>query len=105
MSPGDLVSYYCIINLLDLIGVNLFTHFLYFKWVKTAKPFKDGLLIGGYLLIFCWVSDILVYVFVRNTLPTIHEYFLGKNQPEIGIAWIVSILCRGFRGMAGTAPA
>lgn len=98
MSPGDLVTYYCIINLLDLIGVNLFAHFLYFKWVKTTSPFKDGLLIGGYLLIFCWVSDIFVYVFVRNTLPTIHEYFLGKNQPEIGIAWIVAFGAAAFAG-------
>ncbi len=36
------------------------------------------------------MTDILVYIFIRNTLPTVHEYFLGKNQPEIGIAWIVA---------------
>jgi hypothetical protein len=25
-------------------------------------------------------------------LPTIDEYFMGKNQPEIGIAWLFGFL-------------
>ena len=98
MSPGNLVTYYCVINILDVAGVNLFARILYFNRVKTASPFRDGLLIGGYLLVFCWVTDILVYVFVRNTLPTIQEYFLGKNQPEIGIAWIIGFGAAAFAG-------
>jgi hypothetical protein len=28
--------------------------------------------------------------FLRKTLPSLHEYFLGKNQPEIGIAWLIA---------------
>lgn len=98
LSTEDLLIYYGLINLQSLIGVNFFVHFLYFKWVETTRPLKDGLLIGGYLLVFCWVTDILVYVFVRNTLPTVHEYFLGKNQPEIGIAWVVGFCAAAFAG-------
>jgi hypothetical protein len=51
------------------------------------------------LIIFSWLIDLVIYVFIRKTLPSIHEYFLGKNQPEIGIAWLIayiSALCSGY---------
>jgi FtsH-binding integral membrane protein len=66
--------------------------------VKTTRPLKDGIWLGGYLLAFCWATDILVYVLIRKTLPTVHEYFLGKNQPEIGIAWVVAFFAAVLAG-------
>jgi hypothetical protein len=98
LETSDLILYYSLINLLDVIGVNLFARILYFRWVNTTRPLRDGLVLGAYLLVFCWVTDILVYIFIRNTLPTVHEYFLGKNQPEIGIAWIVAFCAAVFAG-------
>ena len=90
LRTADLLIYYGLINLFDVLGVNLFARILYFRWVKTTRPLGDGVAMGAYLLVFCWVTDVIVYVFIRHTLPTVHEYFLGKNQPEIGIAWIVA---------------
>ncbi len=94
----DLLLYYGIINLLDVVGVNLFARVLYFRWVKTARPLADGIRLGTYLLVFCWATDILVYILVRKTLPTVREYFLGKNQPEIGIAWLVAFCAAALAG-------
>ena len=98
LRTSDLFIYYGLINLLDVVGVNLFAQALYFRWVKTVRPTKDGIWLGGYLLVFCWVTDILVYVLVRKTLPTVREYFLGKNQPEIGIAWVVAFCAAVLAG-------
>lgn len=89
MSDRDLMTYYGIINLLDVVGVSLLIRYFYFKFVRTSQPLRDGTLIGIYLLVFCWVTDILVYIFIRSTIPSVEEYFLGKNQPEIGIAWLI----------------
>jgi hypothetical protein len=98
LRTADLIIYYGLINLLDVVGVNLFARALYFRWVKTARPLKDGIGLGAYLLVFCWLTDILVYVLIRKTLPTVREYFLGKNQPEIGIAWVVAFCAAVLAG-------
>lgn len=94
----DLLVYYGLLNLLDVVGVNLFARVLYFRWVSTARPLRDGIWLGGYLLVFSWLTDILVYIFIRNTLPTVREYFIGKNQPEIGIAWVVGFCAAVLAG-------
>lgn len=94
----DILIYYGLLNLLDVVGVNLFARVLYFRWVKTTRPLQDGIWLGSYLLVFSWITDILVYVFIRGTLPTIREYFLGKNQPEIGIAWLVGFCAAVLAG-------
>jgi hypothetical protein len=98
LRPNDLILYYFIINFNDIAGVLLFSHIIYFKYVKSTSPFKDGIFLGIYLLIFCWILDLFVYVFIRKTLPTINEYFLGKNQPEIGIAWLIGFLSALYSG-------
>jgi hypothetical protein len=95
---NDLILYYNIVNFNDIAGVLLFSHFIYYKYVKSATPVKDGIFLGIYLLIFSWLLDLFVYVFVRKTLPTIDEYFLGKNQPEIGIAWLIGFLSAFWSG-------
>ncbi len=98
LRTSDLFIYYGLINLFDVVGLNLFAYALYFRWVKTTRPLKDGMWLGGYLLVFSWLTDILVYIFIRKTLPTVHEYFLGKNQPEIGIAWVVGFCAAVLAG-------
>ena len=95
---NDLILYYNIVNFNDIAGVLLFSHFIYYKYVKSATPLKDGIFLGIYLLIFSWILDLFVYVFIRKTLPTIDEYFLGKNQPEIGIAWLIGFLSAFWSG-------
>jgi hypothetical protein len=92
LEPAHLITYYSMINFLDVIWIVLLARLLYFRRVKTADPVKDGLLLGAYMVIFSWLADIVVYIFIRGTLPSVQEYFLGKNQPEIGIAWLVALL-------------
>jgi hypothetical protein len=95
---NDLILYYFIVNFNDIAGVLLFSHIIYYHYVKTATPIKDGIFLGIYLLIFSWILDLFVYVFIRKTLPTLNEYFLGKNQPEIGIAWLIGLLSALYSG-------
>jgi hypothetical protein len=99
LKGNNLIYYYIIINFQDIIGVLFFTHIVYYKRINTTSPIKDGLLLGLYLIIASWLIDLVVYVLIRKTLPSLEEYFLGKNQPEIGIAWLIvfiSALCSGW---------
>ncbi len=89
---NDLILYYSVINFNDVTGILLFSNIIYFRYVKSATPLRDGVYFGIYLIIFSWVLDLIIYVFIRKTLPTLNEYFLGKNQPEIGIAWLTAFL-------------
>ncbi len=99
LKGNSLIYYYLIVNLLDIAGVLYASHIIYYKRINTSTPVKDGVLTGIYLVVASWLIDLFVYVFIRQTLPSIHEYFLGKNQPEIGIAWVIafaSALCAGW---------
>jgi hypothetical protein len=87
---NNLIFYYIIVNFADIAGVLFFSHFIYYKRINTTAPLKDGIFLGLYLIIISWLIDLAVYVFIRKTLPSIQEYFLGKNQPEIGIAWLIA---------------
>ncbi len=98
LETPHLILYYIILNLLDVGGIILFAQLLYFRRVNSYNPIRDGIILGIYLVIFSWGVDIVVYVFLRNTLPSIHEYFLGKNQPEIGIAWLVGFAAAVLAG-------
>jgi len=99
LKGNNLIYYYLIINLQDIIGVLFFSHIVYYRHINTSSPIKDGFLLGLYLIIASWFIDLIIYVFIRKTLPSVEEYFLGKNQPEIGIAWLfafISALCSGW---------
>ncbi|MFN8259253.1 MAG: hypothetical protein U0W24_26430 [Bacteroidales bacterium] len=98
LRQNDLILYYIIINFNDIAGVLLFSHIIYYKYVKSTSPVKDGFFLGIYLVIFSWILDLFVYVFIRKTLPTLEEYLLGKNQPEIGIAWLIAFLSALYSG-------
>ena len=89
---NNLIFYYVIVNFMDIVGILLLSHIIYYRFVNTTTPVKDGVILGLYLIIFSWLLDLIVYVFIRKTLPSIHEYFLGKNQPEIGIAWLIACI-------------
>ncbi len=52
LKTSDLFVYYGVINLLDVIGVNLFARLLYFRWINTKRPLRHGVVLGGYLLAF-----------------------------------------------------
>jgi hypothetical protein len=84
--------YYVIVNFNDIAGILLFSHIIYYKYVKTITPIKDGIFLGIYVIVFSWILDLFIYVFIRKTLPGFDEYFLGKNQPEIGITWLIGFL-------------
>jgi len=99
LKGNNLIYYYFIINFQDIAGVLFFSHIIYYKRINTTSPIRDGFFLGLYLIVASWLIDLIVYVFIRKTLPTIEEYFLGKNQPEIGIAWLIaflSALCSGW---------
>ncbi len=98
LETPHLVLYYTILNLLDVLGIILSAQLLYFRRVIAYNPIRDGIILGTYLVTFSWGVDIVVYVFLRNTLPSIREYFLGKNQPEIGIAWVVGFAAAVLAG-------
>jgi hypothetical protein len=98
LKGNNLIYYYIIINLQDIIGVLFFSHFVYYRYINTSSPIKDGLLLGLYLIIASWFIDLIIYVFIRKTLPSAEEYFLGKNQPEIGIAWLFAFISALFSG-------
>jgi len=89
LQTSHLIIYYIIINLMSIVGVIIFSQLLYYRRLKTTQPTRDGVVLGAYLVSVSWVVDIVIYIFIRKTLPTLGEYFLGKNQPEIGIAWLV----------------
>jgi hypothetical protein len=95
---NDLILYYIIVDFNDIAGVLLFSHIIYYRYVKSTTPIKDGVFLGIYLIIFSWILDLFVYVFIRKTLPAFDEYFLGKNQPEIGIAWLIAFLSALYSG-------
>jgi len=97
-----LLLYYILINIMDVVGLILFAQMIYYRRIRTYYPIRDGIILGCYILVFCWLVDIIVYVFIRKTLPTIHEYFLGKNQPEIGIAWLVGFAAAVLAGWLET---
>jgi len=97
-----LLLYYILINIMDVVGIILFAQIIYYRRVRTYYPIRDGIILGCYVLVFCWLTDIIVYIFIRKTLPTIHEYFLGKNQPEIGIAWLVGFAAAVLAGWLET---
>ena len=99
MQTSHLIFYYIIINFMSIVGVLIFSQLLYYRRVKTTDPMKDGIILGSYLLCISWVVDIIVYIFIRKTLPTLYEYFLGKNQPEIGIAWLIGFLAAVLAGI------
>ena len=99
MQTSHLIIYYNIINLMSIVGVIVFSQFLYYRRLNTKQPARDGVILGVYLVCASWVVDIIVYVFIRKTLPTLHEYFLGKNQPEIGIAWLVGFFACVLAGV------
>lgn len=98
LETPHLILYYTILNLLDVVGIILFAQLLYFRRVNAYNPVRDGIILGIYMVVLSWGVDIVVYVFLRNTLPSIHEYFLGKNQPEIGIAWLVALAAAVLAG-------
>jgi hypothetical protein len=98
LKGNSLIYYYLIVNFLDITGVIICAHIFYYKHIHTNTPVVDGILLGIYLIVISWLIDLAVYVFIRKTLPTIHEYFLGKNQPEIGIAWLTACLSAIYSG-------
>jgi hypothetical protein len=102
MENYELIIYYTIINLMDIIAIALFANLLYYKRIRTSFPLREGFILGCYAVAFSWLIDIIIYVSIRNTLPTIHEYFLGKNQPEIGIAWLIGFACAVLIGWLET---
>lgn len=98
LAGNNLIYYYLIVNFMDIAGILFLSHIIYFRYIHTTRPIKDGVFLGIYLVIMSWLIDLFVYVVIRKTLPSVQEYFLGKNQPEIGIAWLIALaaaICSG----------
>jgi hypothetical protein len=84
--------------LLDLIIVTpavtiSIAYFQYFKKVPIQNYKIEALFLGLYQLILSLFFEIVIYVYWRKTLPSIHAYFFGKNFPWIDINWVIGFLC------------
>jgi len=93
-----------------LFGVNLFAYWaisfliitplvigfcayiFYFKNIKCKNIIKDAILIGLYQVPLGWIFEIVIYVYWRKTIPTIFDYFFGKNYPWIMINWAIGAI-------------
>jgi hypothetical protein len=74
------------------VVVGLCAYFLYFKKVSIKNYYKEAILIGLFQLPWGWFFEIVIYVYMRKTVPTIYAYFFGKNFPWIDINWAVGVL-------------
>ena len=93
LTGANLWAYWLItyIVVLPLVGAGI-AYFLYFRKVVVRKYYKEGLLLGLYQIPWALLFEIVIYVYWRKTIPSVYDYFLGKNYPWIEIAWMVSIL-------------
>jgi len=97
MANGDLVTYYSLINLLNIILILVLARNLYFKRLHTLTPFSDGVLLGIILVVFSWIFNIL-YMEVSHPDRPVPDFIVGKNQPEIGIVWLTAIITATISG-------
>jgi len=67
-------------------------YFLYFRKVAVTKYMKEALLIGLYQVPWGWFFEIVIYVYWRQTIPSVYDYFFGKNFPWIDINWLIGVL-------------
>lgn len=72
--------------------VTIVAYFLYFKKVPVVNFFKEAVLIGLYQLPWGWFFEIIIYVYWRKTIPSIYDYFFGKNFPWIDINWLIGVV-------------
>jgi len=97
MANGDLVTYYSLINLLNIVLILILARSLYFKRLHTLTPFSDGVLLGIVLVVFSWIFNI-IYMEVSHPERPVPDFILGKNQPEIGIVWLTAIITATISG-------
>jgi len=80
------------ILVLPLVGAGT-AYLLYFKKASITNYYKEGLLLGFYQVPLGLFFEIVIYVYWRKTIPSIYDYFFGKNFPWIDIAWFIGIFC------------
>jgi hypothetical protein len=97
MANGDLVTYYSLINLLNILLILILARNLYFKQLHTLTPFSDGVLLGIVLVVFSWIFNI-IYMEVSHPERPLPDFIVGKNQPEIGIVWLTAIITATISG-------
>ena len=97
MANGDLVTYYSLINLLNIFLILILARNLYFKRLHTLTPLSDGVLLGIVLVVFSWIFNI-IYMEVSHSERPIPDFIIGKNQPEIGIVWLTAIITATISG-------
>ncbi|MCX7709748.1 MAG: hypothetical protein N2484_07840 [Clostridia bacterium] len=66
-----------------------FANSLYFKKVLVKNYLREALFLGVYSLSVSIFMEIIIYVYWRKTIPSIYDYFFGKNFPFIDINWLV----------------
>jgi hypothetical protein len=68
------------------------SYFLFFRINKENINIKSALVIGFLQLPLGWFFEIVIYVYMRKTIPTIFDYFFGKNFPWLNINWVLGAL-------------
>ena len=68
------------------------SYFFYFKEVAYRNIYLNAIFIGLFQVPLGWIMEIIIYVYWRKTIPTIYDYFFGKNFPWIMINWVIGAI-------------
>jgi hypothetical protein len=90
---NNLIAYWIIsFVIITPLVIGFCAYLFYFKKVKSDNIIKDAIIIGLYQVPLGWIFEIVIYVYWRKTIPTIYDYFFGKNFPWIMINWIIGAI-------------
>jgi len=78
--------------LISIILCIVFSYYLFFRLNPSNVNVKSALIIGFYQLPLGWFFEIIIYVYMRKTIPSIFDYFFGKNFPWLNINWLLAAL-------------
>jgi hypothetical protein len=88
--PESALPYYWgLCYIISVIMCMILSYYLFFKVNPSNINIKSALIIGFYQLPLGWFFEIVIYVYMRKTIPTIFDYFFGKNFPWLNINWLI----------------
>jgi len=87
---NNLIAYWAIsFVIITPLVIGFCAYVFYFKKTECTNIFKDAIIIGLYQVPLGWIFEIVIYVYWRKTILSIHDYFFGKNYPWIMINWAI----------------
>ena len=83
--------YWSLSWIISIVLCVIFSYLFFFRIHKTNRNYKTAFFLGFFQLPIMWFFEIIIYVYIRQTIPTIFDYFFGKNFPWLNINWILAI--------------